>query len=145
MSKSSPSKEITKKSVYIGFFQIFCAIFFALILILLSIGYGGEFVIIYENIWIVIVFSILLICSSVYSTLKLILFLKSGRWRGFRLKNIEKRAKWLISWSIWNLFIGFLLIALFIIIFILLIDVLSGILLLLIIVLGIPFLGYGIL
>jgi len=137
------SNGITRKFIYIGVFQVFCAVSFALILIVVAFTYGKDIILVAENLWIPIAFGCILISSSFYSIGKVIVFFKSGRWRGLRLKNIDKKTAWIIGWSIWNLLIGILLIALFIILYILLADVLSGELLFLSIFLGFIFIGNG--
>ena len=144
-TKEKPKKSF-KTALFIPIFQLVCAIFFALVLFILYLNFRGEFVIIAENLWIFLLFGASLIISAAYTIVITITERKSETRRGLRLKNIEKKTKWLIGWSIWNLFIGILLIFLYGVLLILVADMLAmlGLLFALAIVLAIPFIGYSV-
>ena len=137
--------EKSKKLVFLGVFQIVCACIFSLILYLFFELFGGEFVVIAENLWILLVFATILVGSAIYSTVIIILSRKSGRIIGVQLKSVNTKTGWILGWSIWNMFLGVVLIVVFVVLYILVADVLTGTLFLLVFVLALPFIGYGVL
>ncbi|TFF89134.1 MAG: hypothetical protein EU549_01675 [Promethearchaeota archaeon] len=132
-----------KWHLFIGILQILCSIIFILILILLYIFFGGEFLILAENLWLIIVFAVIFNGSAFYGGVNLILSYISGKKRGFRCKRLSGNKYWLIIWSIWNVIVGILLIFVYSFLIILIADFLTSELLLLVFIIAIPFLGLG--
>lgn len=132
-----------KWNLFIGVLQIVCVILFTLLLILLYIFFGGEFLIIAENLWVIIVFAIIFDGSAFYGGICILLSYFSGKRRGFRWNKVSGNKYWVLIWSIWNGIIGVLLIIVYVFLFILLADFLTGELLILIFVIAIPFIGLG--
>jgi len=133
----------SKKFLYLGILQIISAVFFGLILILFVLLYSGEFILIAENMWIIYLFVFILAGSAIYSTLVVIRSRKSDEFRGIKQSKLTSKNIWFMGWSIWNLLLGILLIIMFVIVYTLVADVLSGELILLVIVLAFPFFTHG--
>lgn len=131
-----------KWHLFIGIFQIFFSILMGMVALLLLLLFGGEFLIVDMVDWVLPVFAILLIGGSIYSFVMTILSRKSGRLRGFLLEKISNkklRLVWLLFWSIWNIFVGILLIFIFRFLYFGTAGSLPEVL---IFVLAIPFFGY---
>ena len=111
------------------------AILLTVVIWILNSSYQGEFVILYEGLWIFILFSIFIICNPIVYMM-LAIYKKK--------KNIEKEFKiypiLLIISLVWNFILAILLIVIFVYLAILVVDY-TGIPLLL--VLALPFIGFS--
>ena len=133
----------SKWHLYTGILQIIFSILIGMVAVLLLLLFGGEFLIVDTIDWILPVFAILLIGGSIYSFVMTVLSRKSGRLRGFlieKISNKKLRLVWLLFWSIWNIFVGILLIFIFRFLYFGTAGSLPEIL---VFILAIPFFGYA--
>jgi sialidase-1 len=130
-------------NLFVGILQIICATIFTLLLILLYIFFGGEFLIIAENLWAILVFAIIFYGSAFYGGTCILLSYFTGKRWGFKWKKVSGNKYWVSIWSILNVIIGVLLFIVYGFLFILLADFLTGELFILIFVIAIPFIGLG--
>ncbi|HUY00238.1 MAG TPA: sialidase family protein [Candidatus Deferrimicrobium sp.] len=138
------SEKISKKYLIASIIQVFSAMLLAGILWLLNMFFGGEFVIIAENVWIFIIFGVIIVGSTIYNMIIIIFSIKSGRWRGKRSKKLDQNTAWQVGWSIWNIIVGILLIIIFGVVYTLIADFLKTAgLTILVLVFAIPFIGFG--
>ncbi len=138
------SKGVSKYHLLASSIQALSAVILGVILWFLYLYFGGEFVILAENIWILVVFGCLIVVGAFYNLIIVILSVKSGCWRGMKIKRLDESNFWQVGWSIWNFLIGMVLIVLFIILYVLIADLLKTMgLSFLGFVLGIPFVGLG--
>ncbi len=132
-----------KWDIYLGILLIFFAVLLGGVTFIFIMMFGGEFLIVAENEWILYVFTVLLIGGTIYSVSMTVLSKKSGRLRGLLIEKISHknaRLAWVLFWAIWNIFIG---IVLFFIFRLLYLGSAEAIPLILIVILAIPFFGYG--
>ncbi len=143
-STQEPSEKISKKYLIASIIQLLSVVLLAGILWLLYLFFGGEFVIIAENIWIALVFGVLIVASAVYNLIIVIWSLRSRRWRGKRSERLDNSGVWQVGWSIWNIIMGIALFVIFVVVSKLVMDFLvTAGLSVLIIVFAIPFVGLG--
>ena len=147
--KQKPHDQILPKTykwdIYLGILLTFFAVLLGMIDFLFIMMFGGEFLIVVENEWILYVFPALLIGGTIYCVIMTKLSKKSGRLRGLlieKITNKNARLAWLLFWAIWNIFIGIVLFFIFRFLYIGSAEALS---LILMVILAIPFFGYGIL
>ncbi len=136
-------KKIWKWDTYLGIFLLIFAILLAMVAFLFIMMFGGEFLIVTENEWILYMFIALLIGAPIYCVIMTILSKKSGRYRGLlieKISNNKVRLIWLICWAIWNIAASILLIIVFRVLYLGSAEALPEIL---IIVLAIPFFGFA--
>jgi len=132
-----------KWDIYLGILLILFAVLLGGVAFIFIMMFGGEFLIVAENEWILYVFTMLLIGGTIYSVIMTTLSKRSGRLRGLiieKISNKNARLAWLLFWTIWNIFVG---IVLFFIFRLLYLGSAEAIPLILIVILGVPFFGYG--
>lgn len=137
------STNISKREIFLCIVQIILSCLFALVIFVFVMSFGGEFQIVAERTWVLIIFTILLICSAIYSTITAIITIKTGKLRGFvseKIENKTAKAVWLLGWSIWNIIAGIAILVIFRFLLLWVIDTLTIVEL---IPLSIPFIGYG--
>jgi sialidase-1 len=144
-NQSSPKS--LKWDMYLGIILLFFAVLLGMVAVLFLMMFGGEFLIVAENEWIVYAFTIMLLGGTIYCLIMAILSKKAGRLRGIRLLLIERfsnknvRLIWVLFWAIWNIIASILLFIVFRLLYLGSAEALDDIL---IIVLAIPFFGFSI-
>jgi sialidase-1 len=133
-----------KWDTYLGILLIIFSILLGAVAFLFIMMYGGEFLIVTENEWILYAFVVLLIGGTIYSMVMTLLGKKSSKLRGLlveKISNKNVRLAWLLFWAIWNIFVS---IVLFLIFRLLYLGSAEALPMILIVVLAVPFFGYGV-
>ena len=137
------STKTYKWDIYLGFLLTFFALLLTGVAFIFILMYGGEFLIVAENEWILYVFIVLLVGGSIYSLGMVVLSKRSGKLCGLLIDRISykyTRLVWIIFWGIWNIFVAIALILVFRLLYM---GAAEAIPIFLIVILGIPFFGYG--
>ncbi|MFX1574236.1 MAG: exo-alpha-sialidase [Promethearchaeota archaeon] len=132
-----------KRDMYLGILLLFIAVLLTGVAFIFIMMYGGEFLIVAENEWILYVFIALLIAGPIYSVVITLLSKRSGKLRGLligRISNKNARLAWILFWAIWDIFVAIALILVFRLLYM---GAAEAIPLFLIVILGVPFFGYG--
>jgi sialidase-1 len=132
----------SRRDIILGLVQIFISIIFGLVVFVIMTEYPGEFLILNTLLWLLPIFIIFLIGSTLYSGIVTILSFKSGMYRS-AINSIEKKftgKRAVLGLSIWNIISAILLVM---ILGFLWYWVADQIPVELVVILALPFIGYA--
>jgi len=138
-------KKLLKLELILAFVQLLFALLFTVVVYVFIDSFGGEFLVLAENSWILIIFAIFLVGGTICSTILAFMTLRKEVVIGYlseKIKNKNAKTAWLLFWAIWNIICGIIIIVIFGILYLWVADAIS---IDLIIILSIPFIGQGIL
>ncbi|MFW9877643.1 MAG: exo-alpha-sialidase [Candidatus Thorarchaeota archaeon] len=133
-----------KLDTYLGILLIIFAILLSGVAFIFIMMFGGEFLIVAQNEWLLYVFVGLLIGGSIYCLYMTRISKKSGRLRGLlidKISNEKLRLVWLFFWALWNILVSVLLFLIFRMLYLGSAEAMPSFL---IVILAIPFFGYGV-